>query len=89
MPQRRWPVLKSEPKPFSEADPNLRVYGPGGEVDPVEALRKEKRHQKVRRFQKQKRSKEEIASLLGIEIEDVEESLDPKGPKIPMKKKKD
>lgn len=83
------PVIKPKPEPFSEADPNLRVYGPDGEVDPIEALRKEKRHQEVRKLQRREKSKEEIADTLGIEIEDVEESLDPKGPKIPMKKTND
>ena len=74
-------VITPTPVPFSENDPNLRVYGPEGEVDPVEAVRRERRHQRVRELQRTRASKREIADRLGISIEEVEESLDPEGPR--------
>lgn len=68
------------PVPFSENDPNLRVYGPAGEVDPVAAVRREKRHQEVRKLQGRGMARAEIATQLRITEEQVEESLDPDMP---------
>lgn len=63
------------PQPFTENDPNLRVYGPSGEVDPVEALRKQHRHLMVRDLKQRGKTNSRIALELGITEEDVEESL--------------